>query len=124
MGPEDTKKFCALTLAQGDREVESVGVLCLNASNSVVHQQIISRGTVNQAPVYPREVAKVALLANATAVILVHNHPGGQCRASADDIELTNRMEAILESLGIHLHDHLIIAGNQCFSIVANRLID
>ena len=77
--PEESANFIVLSiLASGSMERENVGVICLNASNTVVHVEILSVGTVNHAACYPREVAKTALLANATAVVLFHNHPGGQ----------------------------------------------
>ena len=68
-----------------------------------------ARGTVDHVPVYPREVAKRALEVNASAVILVHNHPSGDPTPSESDISMTATIENALTALGITLHDHLII---------------
>lgn len=119
--PEDVALYVRSSVGHRDREC--VQLLCLNAANRMVHQEILAEGTVNQAPVYPREVARLALATGATAVILVHNHPGGQCRPSADDLELTRRIEEILAQLGIHLHDHLIVTTRHVYSITAGRII-
>ena len=67
------------------------------------------QGTVDHTPVYPREVVTRALLLNASALILVHNHPSGDPTSSRDDVEMTRMLRAALDPLGIALHDHLVI---------------
>jgi len=119
--PEEAVNYVKVALGMEARE--AVYLICLNSANKVVHRSIISKGTVNQAPVYPREIAKVALIHGATAVILVHNHPGGQCSPSNDDIELTTRIKDALSKLDIRLHDHLIVTAEQVYSIAAGRII-
>jgi len=122
--PEEAAQFVALAVvAGGDPGRECVGVLCLNAAGRVTDVRILGVGTVNQAPVYPREVAKAALLTGATAVILFHNHPGGQCHPSADDLAMTRSLGEALRPLDIVLHDHLILAGNQVYSIDCGRTV-
>ncbi len=122
--PEEAAQFVALAVvAGGDPGRECVGVLCLNAAGRVTDVRILGVGTVNQAPVYPREVAKAALLSAATAVILFHNHPGGQCRPSAEDLALTRTLAEALRPLDIELHDHLILAGNQVYSTTFGRTV-
>lgn len=120
--PEDVEAYVRLALGCEPREC--VLILCLNASNRLVRHAVIAEGTVNQAPVYPREVAKLALESGATAVILVHNHPGGQCRPSSDDLDLTERLRDMLVRLDIHLHDHLIVTAGGVWSIVSGRRVD
>ena len=66
-------------------------------------------GTVDHAPIYPREVARRALELNATAVIMVHNHPSGDPSPSAADIEATRKVAEALKAIGVTLHDHLIV---------------
>ena len=122
--PQEAAEFVALAvLSAGDPGRECAGIISLNSANHVVDVRVLTVGTVNQAPVYPREVAKAALLANATAIILFHNHPGGQCRPSAEDLELTRHLTEALRHLDITLHDHLILAGNEIYSITAGRAI-
>ncbi len=67
------------------------------------------QGTIDHTPVYPREVAKRALELDATAVILVHNHPSGDPNPSRPDIEMTKKVVAAAAALGIVVHDHLVI---------------
>jgi DNA repair protein RadC len=67
------------------------------------------RGTVDHTPVYPREVVKRALELNASAVILVHNHPSGDPAPSRADMEMTSEVKAAAKALGIEVHDHLVI---------------
>jgi len=67
---------------------------------------------VDHTPVYPREVIKRALELNASALIMVHNHPSGDPTPSAGDIEMTEKVKEAAENLGIALHDHLVIGGD------------
>jgi DNA repair protein RadC len=75
------------------------------------------------AHVYPREVFKTALLKGASALILVHNHPSGSITPSAHDEKLTRALTEIGQSLGIAVHDHLIVTRNQAYSIRLGRVI-
>jgi DNA repair protein RadC len=77
----------------------------------LVAREQLQRGTVNRAAVFPRLVVEAALKHRATAVILAHNHPGGDCRPSSADRQLTLKLKKILSDLDIALHDHIIIAG-------------
>ena len=117
-GPEEAAQYAALALvATGDFGREVVGLLCLNARNAVLDCRVIAQGTVNQAPAYLREIARAALFANATGVILFHNHPGGHCRPSSEDLALTRQLAEGLRPLDIDLLDHLILASHEAFSI-------
>jgi DNA repair protein RadC len=75
-----------------------------------------ARGTVDHVPVYPREVVKRALELNASALILVHNHPSGDPTPSDSDIVMTQKIEDAAQALSITLHDHLIIGRSAEFS--------
>ena len=122
--PEEAAQFVALALlAHGDLQRENLGLICLNTSNRVVDVRLIAQGTVNQAPVYLREVARAALLVSATGIILFHNHPGGQAQPSAEDLAVTKSLAEALQMLEIMLYDHLIIAGNEAYSIMGNRRV-
>ena len=94
--------------------IEQFRVLFLDTRNRLIHDEAQARGTVNHTPVYPREVVRRALELQATALILVHNHPSGDPTPSRDDIEMTQEVQQAARSLGIALHDHVIV-GNGCW---------
>jgi len=71
---------------------------------------------VNRTAVFPRQVVEVVIRHRATAVILAHNHPGGDPTPSASDRQLTRKLKRILNDLDIHVHDHIIIGGPKYFS--------
>ncbi|WP_083095667.1 RadC family protein [Pseudophaeobacter leonis] len=101
--------YCHTVMAH--RTIEHFRVLFLDRKNCLIADEEQARGTVDHVPVYPREVAKRALDLNASAVILVHNHPSGDPSPSQSDIEMTERVNQALTPLGITLHDHLIIGS-------------
>lgn len=99
--------YCHTTMAH--RETEQFRVLFLNRKNTVIADEEQAKGTVDHVPVYPREVAKRALELNASALILVHNHPSGDPTPSQSDISMTDQINAACQALSLTLHDHLII---------------
>ncbi|MGY6411373.1 MAG: RadC family protein [Alkalilacustris sp.] len=99
--------YCHTAMAHG--EVEQFRVLYLDRKNTLIADEAQARGTVDHVPVYPREVVKRALELNASALILVHNHPSGDPTPSEADITMTARIKAAAETMGVTLHDHLII---------------
>ncbi|WP_170440070.1 RadC family protein [Ruegeria arenilitoris] len=99
--------YCHTTMAH--REIEQFRVFYLDRKNVLIADEEQAKGTVDHVPVYPREVAKRALELNASALILVHNHPSGDPTPSQSDIEMTNRINDACAVLGLTLHDHLII---------------
>lgn len=99
--------YCHTTMAH--RETEQFRVFYLDRKNVLIADEEQARGTVDHVPVYPREVAKRALELNASALILVHNHPSGDPTPSQSDIDMTARIRSACEALGLTLHDHLII---------------
>ncbi len=90
-------------------QVEQFRILFLNHKNTLIADETQQTGTVNHTPVYPREVVKRALTLNASAIILVHNHPSGDPTPSRADIDMTKRIEMAATAVGIEVHDHLII---------------
>jgi DNA repair protein RadC len=82
-----------------------------------------ARGTVNHTPVYPREVVKRALELAATAIILVHNHPSGDPTPSREDIEMTREIKTAAGTLGILLHDHIIVGNGSWLSFRKEGLL-
>ena len=99
--------YCHTTMAH--RETEQFRVLYLDRKNVLIADEPQGQGTVDHVPVYPREVAKRALELNASALILVHNHPSGDPTPSGADIDMTAQITRACEALGLTLHDHLII---------------
>ncbi len=99
--------YCHTTMAH--RETEQFRVLYLDRKNVLIADEEQAKGTVDHVPVYPREVAKRALELNASALILVHNHPSGDPTPSQSDISMTQQVEAACVALGLSLHDHLIV---------------
>jgi len=92
-------------------------VLALDARNRPIGCNTVSIGTLSASLVHPREVFKFAILANAAAVILAHNHPSGEVSPSQDDIELTRRLVQVGEVLGIEVLDHIVLGGQYYCSL-------
>jgi DNA repair protein RadC len=90
-------------------ETEEFRVLFLDRKNVLVADEVQSEGTVDHAPVYPREIIKRALALNASALILVHNHPSGDPTPSRADIEMTREIVEAARALRIAVHDHIVI---------------
>ncbi|MFV8556926.1 RadC family protein [Sulfitobacter sp. SBS6] len=103
--------YCHTTMAY--RETEQFRVIYLDRKNVVIGDEEQGKGTVDHVPVYPREVAKRALELNASALILVHNHPSGDPTPSQADIDMTQQIFAACSALGLTLHDHLIIGKSR-----------
>ena len=108
--------YCHTTMAH--RETEQFRVLYLDRKNVLIADEEQAKGTVDHVPVYPREVAKRALELNASALILVHNHPSGDPTPSTSDIDMTAQI-ARLRCVGLTLHDHLIIGKSRELSFRA-----
>jgi DNA repair protein RadC len=99
--------YCYVAMAREKRE--QFRILFLDKKNVLIADEVQQTGTVDHTPVYPREVVKRALELDASALIVVHNHPSGDPDPSADDIEMTREIQETAQRLGIVLHDHLII---------------
>jgi len=95
---------------------EQIRILFLDGNYHLLADETQWHGTINHAPVYPREVVKRALELSAVALILVHNHPSGDPTPSAADIEMTGDVEAAVNALSIILHDHVVVGNGPCFS--------
>lgn len=118
---EAVKTYLRAALAALPREV--FHVLFLDKRNQLIADERLGVGTVDNAPVYPREVARRALELNATAVLLAHNHPSGDPAPSRADIDMTAQVVAALRPLQITVHDHFIVAGDQVASLRAQGLM-
>jgi len=98
-----------LQTAMAYEQIEQFRILFLDRKNNLIADEVQQRGTVNHTPVYPREVMKRALILNASALIVVHNHPSGDPKPSRDDIEMTRELKAAAKALELELHDHIVI---------------
>ncbi len=104
-------------------KVEQLRLLFLNSKNMLIADEVQQTGTINETPVYPREVVRRAIELHAAAVIMVHNHPSGDPTPSNADIEITRAVKAALEALDIRLHDHVVIGRKDHVSLRALGMI-
>ncbi len=102
---------------------EQFRVLFLDKKNQLIADEMMNRGTVDHAPVYPREVARRALELAASAVILVHNHPSGDPTPSSADVDMTRQVVQAARSLGLAVHDHLVVGRDGVASFKALGLL-
>lgn len=107
-----------LRAALAGRTREAFHVLFLDKRNRLIRHEVLGHGTVDHAPVYPREVVRRALELGASAVVLAHNHPAGDPAPSAADIDMTRQVVAAAQALRIAVHDHMVVGGQQ----VANAM--
>jgi DNA repair protein RadC len=104
-------------VAQGEAPIEQFRVLYLDRKNALLKDELQQQGTIDQTPVFPREVVKRALEIGASALILVHNHPSGDVKPSRADIEMTKQVRDAAKALGIALHDHVIVGRGKHSSL-------
>lgn len=118
--PQDVAELMK-NLTKKDRE----HFICihLNTRNMVVGIEVIAIGILNACTVHPREVFKAAILNSASGIILVHNHPSGDCNPSEDDMKLTKRLVESGEMLGIEVIDHVIIGHEEFISMKDKNLL-
>jgi len=119
--PDDTRRFLLARLQ--DYPYEVFACLLLDNRHRVIGFEEVFRGTIDAASVYPREIVKLALLRNAAALIVAHNHPSGDPTPSKQDITLTQQLAAAGKLLGIPLADHVIVAKTTHFSFRKNKLL-
>ena len=109
-------------LQKYDRELFCI--LNLRTNGQVINMNIVSTGTLNAALVHPREVFKSAILSTASGIILIHNHPSGDCQPSKADIAVTKRLIDAGEVLGISILDHIVIGGQKdYYSFMENDML-
>ncbi len=114
-------EYCKISMAHLPHE--QFRILFLDRRNVLIADEDQQRGTVDHVPVYPREVVKRALELNASAIILVHNHPSGDPTPSDSDITMTQRIKTATDGVGIVLHDHVIIGKQRDTSFRSLGLI-
>ncbi|HEY8067623.1 MAG TPA: DNA repair protein RadC [Burkholderiales bacterium] len=112
-----------LRLAIAEREHEVFVCLWLDARHRVISCDELFRGTLTQTSVYPREIVKAGLKANAAAVIFAHNHPSGAAQPSQADELLTRNLKEALALVEIKVLDHFIVASHQALSFAERGLL-
>ncbi len=110
-------------LLLGERQ-EKFFVICVDAQCRVLGRRIISQGSLSEVSAYPRSVMETALNYNAHSVFFSHNHPGGTCAPSTEDITSTIQLQRLLNGVGILLLDHIIVADAQTYSMAQHGDID
>lgn len=100
------------------RRQEHFIVLTLDGAHQVIKRHVVTKGIANRTLVHPREVFYPAIKDNAVAIIIAHNHPSGQVQFSAEDDEVTRRLKAAGEILGIPVLDHVIIGRDRYYSFL------
>jgi DNA repair protein RadC len=110
--------YCTAAMAR--RPTEQFRLLFLDRKNVLIADELQQEGTIDHTPLYPREVVKRALEVNASALIMVHNHPSGDPTPSKADIDMTRAVRDALRGVGVTVHDHLIIGrkGHTSFKSV------
>lgn len=118
----EAENYC-LSLLAGERN-ENFYVICLNAKCKVLGKRRIATGSLSEVSAYPRLVMETALNYNAHSVLLSHNHPGGTCAPSPEDIASTVQLQRLLNGVGILVLDHIIVAGDRTYSMIQHGDID
>ena len=118
----ELEKYC-LGMQMGNRN-EEFWVICVNAQCRVLGCRRIATGSLSEVSAYPRLVMEAALDYNAHSVFFCHNHPGGTCAPSAEDIASTLQLKRMLDSVEIMLLDHMIVAGAGTYSMAQHGDID
>ena len=103
---------------------ETVLAVCLNSRLEVIHVKTLQKGTLTEAPVYPRVIAETALLHHAHSIVLMHNHPSGNPAPSSEDAVTTEAVRAALSGIGVRLNDHLVVGGAFVYSFSAGVCLD
>lgn len=114
----EAKKYCQ-SLLLGCRN-EQFYVICLDTRCRIIGQRKISEGSLGEVNAYPRIVAETALNYNAHSVLFCHNHPGGTNGPSWEDIQSTMTLKKLLNEIGVNVLDHIIVSGNETYSMTQN----
>jgi len=105
--PQTLYDYCRVSFGGHGRE--QFRAFFLNTRNELVAEEILQEGTIDQAAVYPRTVIEQAIRHKASGVLFAHNHPSGNLTPSPQDIDLTRRLSEAAATVGIRVHDHLIV---------------
>ncbi len=112
-----------LMAAMGQERIEQFRVLFLDGRNKLLADEVQGKGSISHAPAYPREVVRRCLELHATAVILAHNHPSGDPSPSREDVAVTTEIARAAATMGIAIHDHIVIGRGKFLSFRAEKLL-
>jgi DNA repair protein RadC len=112
-----------LKISIGNMNHENLRVIYMNKKYRLIAEDLQNIGTVDQTPLYIREIIKRALVIGSTSIVVSHNHPSGDIQPSSNDIALTKQLSEACQSIGIELIDHIIITFNHYFSFKKNHLL-
>lgn len=118
----EAESYCMSLLA--GRRTEAFYVIALNAQCQILGARKITEGSLSEVSAYPRLVMETALNYNAHSVLLSHNHPGGTCAPSPEDIKSTLQLQQLMQGVGIIVLDHIIVAGSNTYSMIQHGDID
>lgn len=112
--PEDVANLAKNVLRLHEESEEYLYMVCLNVKNVIIGVFELSHGNVNSSIVGVREMFQKALLANAVSIVVMHNHPSGDCTPSREDIEVTKRMVEAGRIIGVEVLDHIVVGDRYC----------
>ncbi len=112
-----------LRLSLGNQKREKFRVFFLNKKLEILDEQDLFEGTIDETPVYPREIVKHALACHATGLILAHNHPSGRLQPSPEDIRVTEKIVAACALVGVRVMDHVIVGSDGYFSFSGEGIL-
>jgi len=107
-------------MSMGSLSDERLRILFLDGGCHLIADEVLQTGTLAQLAIYPRTIFRRALELNAAGLILVHNHPSGDHRPSAEDIEATRKLEMIGRSLNVEIIDHIVVTSTHCHHVMSN----
>ncbi len=110
-------------LTEQETDVEQFWVFFLDAKNSILEMSMMFKGSITSASVYPRELIKKVLAVGASAIVCCHNHPSGDPEPSPEDYTITFQILIALKSIGVTLHDHMVIGDNGYHSMADHGVI-
>ena len=119
--PSQLQDYLRVTLSHEENEV--VRLLFLDQKNRLLQDELHARGSQNHTPLYPRELVRRVLQVNASALIIVHNHPSGDPTPSNEDVTMTRLLARVLNDINVTLHDHVIVGRLRCYSMRAEGLL-
>lgn len=122
-GPTDIHRVAVEVLELDTYTEEVFSIITLDTKNKITGTFIVSQGTINASLVHPREVFKRALMQNASAIILLHNHPSGDPHPSKEDVNITRRLAEAGKLIGVEVLDHVIIGDNNYVSFKEMNLM-
>lgn len=118
--PTDLYNILSPLLCGKDSDVEKGCFLFMDAKNRIIHIEISFTGSLMNCAIHPREVVKKCLKHKAAAIIMAHNHPSGDLTPSASDYDITKKIIAACEVIGVTVHDHVIVSESSLLSMEQN----